>query len=129
MLNNQNLKNKNIEYIPYDLQISIFNTKCKGCPYVVYKVRRKTGLIISFDDQREALAYATDNRAPLHRFCTFNGEMITLVEIVHNHCVFWDIIPKDPREDTEVRDITEESIAQIEHTIYTLENLVKSKEQ
>lgn len=128
MLNNQKLKNKNIEYVSYDLQISIFNAKCKDCPYVAYVVRKKTGLAIPYKDYRAAIRYATDNRTPLHRFCTFDDEPISLSEIVHNHCVFWDTIPKDPEEDTEVREITEESITQIEHLIQTLENLVKSKE-
>jgi len=128
MLNNQRLKNKHIEYTPYDLQIGIFNAKCKGCPYAIYRVRRKTGFIISYTDFREAVAYATDNRAPLHRFCTFGEEDITLTEIVHNHCVFWDVPVKDPEEDTEVREITEDSVTQILHLIDTLKNFVKSKE-
>ena len=128
MLNNQNLKNKNIDYVPYDLQIGIFNAKCKGCSYAVYKVRKKTGLIITYTNFREAVTYATDNRAPLQRYCTFNDEAITLSEIVHNHCIFWDNIPQDPEEDIEVREITEDSITQINHIIDTLKNLVKSKE-
>ena len=120
MLNNQNLKNKHIEYIPYDLQISIYNAKCKDCLYASYKVRKKTGAILTFENYREAIVYATEHRTPLHRFCTFNDEVITMMEIVHNHCMFWDNIPIDPRADTEVRDITEEELAQISENLATL---------
>lgn len=122
MLNNQKLKNKNIDYVPYDVQISIFNAKCKNCPYTIYVVRKKTGLALTYIDYREAVSYATDNRTPLHRFCTFDDIPITLSEIVHNHCVFWDNIPNDPREDTKIRDITEEELAQL------LEKLAELKE-
>jgi hypothetical protein len=122
MLNNQKLKNKNIDYVPYDLQISIFNAKCKGCSCVVYKVRKKTGLILSFTDYKDAITYGMNNKIPLNRFCTFSNEIVTMTEIVHNHCMFWDDIPINPEEDTKIRDITEEQLAQL------LEKLAELKE-
>ena len=128
MLNNQTLKNKDIEYVPYDLQIGIWNAKCKSCPYAVYKVRKKTGFVQTFTNLREAISYATDHRTPLFRFCTFDEEIITLSEIVHNHCMFWDATPVDPDEDTEVRELTQADLIRIENKIHHLESFVKLKE-
>lgn len=128
MLNNQNLKNKNIDYVPYDVQVGIWNAKCKGCPYAIYKLRRKTGFVVSYANFREAVAYATDNRTVLHRFCTFNDELISLSEIIQNHCMFWDNIPADPKDDTEVRELTEIDLMRLKIKIHSLENFVKLKE-
>lgn len=127
MLNNQNLKKKHIDYIPYELQVGIFNTNCKNCPYSAYRIRKKTGLTLTFRNYREAIRYATDNRAPLNRLCTFNDEIFTLTEIVHNHCMFWDSHPIDLKESSEVTEITETEITQLKFRLYSLESFVKLK--
>ena len=50
MLNNQNLNNKHIDYVPYQLQVKIFDAKCKGCGYAAYKVVKKTGLTYIYEE-------------------------------------------------------------------------------
>jgi len=128
MLNNQTLKKKHIDYVPYELQVSLFDAKCKGCPYRAYRTKKITGLVLTFRDYREAIRYAIDHRAPLNRLCIFNGEEFTLSEIIYNHCVFWDNLSFNSEEDSEVTEITEGEIAQLKYKLYKLENFVKFKE-
>ncbi len=127
MLNNQNLSNKHIDYVPYQLQVGIFDAKCKDCIYAAYQVRSKTGIMFTYKDYEEAISYATGNRAPLKRLCTFNDESITLAEIVHNHCMFWDDPPPD-LYDEEVREIDTAQLTELKYRLYKLESFVKLKE-
>ena len=126
MLNNQNLSNKHIDYVPYQLQVGIFDAKCKGCTYATYHIRSKTGMTLTYTDYEEAIAYATDSRSPLKRLCTFNDESLTLAEIVHNHCVFWDNPPPDLYDEV-VGEIDTVQLTELKYRLYKLESFVKLK--
>ncbi len=125
MLNNQNLSNKHIDYVPYQLQVGIFDAKCKDCTYAAYQVRSKTGTMFTYKDYKEAISYATGNRAPLKRLCTFNDESITLAEIVHNHCMFWDNPPAET--DEVIGEMTTTELVELKYRLYQLGSFVKSK--
>ncbi len=127
MLNNQNLKNKNIDYVPYQLQVKLFDAKCKDCCYTAYQVRSRTGMVFTYKNYEEAIAYATNSRAPIKRLCVFNDEMITMSEIVHNHCVFWDVHIADTDEDSEVEEISKTGLAQLKYKLHILKSFVKLK--
>ncbi len=127
MLNNQNLKNKNIDYVPYELQVKLFDAKCEGCCYRAYQIRSKTGMVLTYKNYREARTYATNNRSPLKRLCVFNDEMITMSEIVHNHCVLWDAHIADINEDTEVGEISEAELAQLKYKLDAVKSFVELK--